>query len=108
MSVAKKQNMLIAQSGGPSMVINQSLVGAVIEAKKQASIGRIFGSLHGIQGILEEDLIDLRKESVTTLEAVAATPSPAACTPSIPWNRRPEVFSFARATTLSGLPSRGP
>ena len=75
MSVAKKQNMLIAQSGGPSMVINQSLIGAVIEAKKQASIGRIFGSLHGIQGILEEDLIDLRKESATTLEAVAATPS---------------------------------
>ena len=74
MSTAKKQNMLIAQSGGPSMVINQSLIGAVIEAKKQPSIGRIFGSLHGIQGILEEDLIDLRKESASTLEAVAATP----------------------------------
>jgi len=75
MSTPKKQNMLIAQSGGPSMVINQSLVGAVIEAKKQACIGRIFGSLHGIKGILEEDLIDLRKESAKTLEAVAATPS---------------------------------
>ncbi len=75
MSAPKKQNMLIAQSGGPSMVINESLVGAVIQAKKQAQIGKIFGSLHGIKGILEEDLIDLRKESASTLEAVAATPS---------------------------------
>lgn len=75
MSAPKKQNMLIAQSGGPSMVINQSLVGAVIEAKKQPAIGKIFGSLHGIKGILEQDLIDLRKESASTLEAVAATPS---------------------------------
>lgn len=70
-------NMLIAQSGGPSMVINQSLVGAIIEAKKQKSIKKIYGSLHGIKGILEGKLIDLRKESVATLEAVAVTPSSA-------------------------------
>jgi 6-phosphofructokinase 1 len=67
--------MLIAQSGGPSMVINQSLIGAVLEAKQHKCIGKIFGSLHGIKGILEEDLIDLRKETNKTLEAVAATPS---------------------------------
>lgn len=75
MSAVKKQNMLIAQSGGPSMVINESLVGAVLAAKQQPQIGKIFGSRHGIKGILEEDLIDLRKESKSTLEAVAATPS---------------------------------
>ncbi len=70
-------NMLIAQSGGPSMVINQSLVGAVIEAKKQKAIKKIYGSLHGIKGILEGKLIDLRKESLATLEVVAQTPSSA-------------------------------
>jgi len=69
--------MLIAQSGGPSAVINQSLVGAIQEAKKHKCIKRIFGSLHGIKGILQEDLIDLRKESAATLELVAATPSSA-------------------------------
>jgi 6-phosphofructokinase 1 len=69
--------MLIAQSGGPSMVINQSLVGAVIEAKRQKAIRKIYGSLHGIKGILEGKLIDLRKESQATLEAVAQTPSSA-------------------------------
>lgn len=71
-------NMLIAQSGGPTMVINQSLIGAVMEAKKnKARIKNIYGSLHGIQGILNEDFINLSRESKATLEAVANTPSSA-------------------------------
>ena len=70
--------MVIAQSGGPSMVINASLVGAVLAAKKAGSkIGRILGARHGIQGILGSDYIDLRKPSVKKLEAVALTPSSA-------------------------------
>jgi 6-phosphofructokinase 1 len=67
--------MVIAQSGGPTMVINQSLIGAVLEAKKHKQIKNIYGSLHGIAGILGENFIDLRKESAATLEAVAKTPS---------------------------------
>ena len=66
-------NMLIAQSRGPSMVISQSLIGAVLEAKKHKQIKNIYGALHGIKGILAEDLIDLRKESLQTLNAVADT-----------------------------------
>lgn len=72
-----KGNMLIAQSGGPSMVINQSLAGAVLTALDCSAIGRIYGACHGIQGILDERLIDLRRESRATLEAVANTPSSA-------------------------------
>lgn len=75
--MAKKGNMLIAQSGGPSMVINQSLVGAVLEARKHAAVGQIFGARYGIKGILQEDFVNLRRESKATLEAVAATPSSA-------------------------------
>jgi ATP-dependent phosphofructokinase / diphosphate-dependent phosphofructokinase len=77
---AKKRlegNMLIAQSGGPTSVINQSLVGAVLEAKKHARIKNIYGSLHGIQGILNEEFIHLSRESKKTLELVANTPSSA-------------------------------
>ena len=70
-------NMLIAQSGGPTVVINQSLVGAILEAKKHRAIRRIYGSLHGIQGILNERFIDLGRESAATLEKVARTPSSA-------------------------------
>ena len=73
----KKMNMVIAQSGGPSMVINQSLVGAVLEARKSTRIGKILGARHGIVGILGDDYIDLRKPSVKKLEAIAETPSSA-------------------------------
>ena len=72
-----KGNMLIAQSGGPSMVINRSLVGAIQEAKRHKEIQGIYGSLHGIKGVLDENMINLRKESKANLEAVAATPSSA-------------------------------
>ena len=71
-------NMVIAQSGGPSMVINSSLVGAVCAAKKAgARIGKILGARHGIQGILGRDYIDLRKVSDSKLKAIADTPSSA-------------------------------
>ena len=73
----KKMNMVIAQSGGPSMVINQSLVGAVLEARKSAKIGKILGARHGILGILGDDYIDLRKPSAKKLAAIADTPSSA-------------------------------
>ena len=76
----KKMNMVIAQSGGPSMVINQSLVGAVLAARSKgvgARIGRILGARHGIAGILGRDYIDLRKVSERKLKAVAETPSSA-------------------------------
>lgn len=70
-------NMLIAQSGGPSMVINQSLVGAVLAAKASNKIVEIYGALHGIQGIFDEDFIDLRAEPEEVLLKVAQTPSSA-------------------------------
>lgn len=74
----KSNNMVIAQSGGPSMVINASLAGAVFAARKAGDrIGRILGARHGIQGILGRDYIDLRKVSDAKLEAVALTPSSA-------------------------------
>ena len=72
--------MVIAQSGGPSMVINESLVGAVLAARSKrtgARIGRIYGAVHGIAGILARDYVDLRKVSEKKLMAIAATPSSA-------------------------------
>lgn len=69
--------MVIAQSGGPSMVINQSLVGAVLAARRSDKIGKILGARHGIAGILADSYVDLRKPSVEKLEAIAATPGSA-------------------------------
>ncbi len=70
-------NMLIAQSGGPTAVINQSLVGAVLEARRYPQIKKVYGALHGIKGILGENFVDLSRESEANLLAVAATPSSA-------------------------------
>ncbi|MBQ9693138.1 MAG: diphosphate--fructose-6-phosphate 1-phosphotransferase, partial [Kiritimatiellae bacterium] len=70
-------NMLIAQSGGPSMVINQSLVGAILAAKTSDKIVEIYGALHGIQGIFDEAFINLRAEPDDVLLRVAQTPSSA-------------------------------
>jgi 6-phosphofructokinase 1 len=67
-------NALIGQSGGPTCVINQSLVGIVEEAVGADAIRGVYGAVHGVKGILEERLIDLGKESKETLEAVANTP----------------------------------
>ena len=77
MNKKKPANMLVCQSGGPTAVINQSLVGAALEARKHSSIDKVYGALHGIKGIMDGDLIDMSSESEKTLEAVAATPSSA-------------------------------
>ena len=75
---SKAKNMVIAQSGGPSMVINASLYGAVIAAKRSgAKIGKILGARHGIQGILGKDYLDIRKVSERKLLSIALTPSSA-------------------------------
>jgi len=73
-------NVVIAQSGGPSMVINASLVGAVRGAKyaaKKGVCGRILGARHGIAGVLAGDWIDLKKVPEAKLDALYFTPSSA-------------------------------
>jgi len=72
-----KGKVLVAQGGGPTAVINQSLVGVVLEARKFAQVEKIYGALHGVRGIVNEDLLDLTQETVANLEAVAKTPSSA-------------------------------
>lgn len=72
-----KGNLVIGQSGGPTMVINESLVGVVKEAIKHEEFTGIYGSLHGIKGMLEGNFVDLRQESEEALEEIAKTPSSA-------------------------------
>jgi len=59
------------------VVINQSLVGAILEARKFAAIEKVYGATHGVRGIVNEDLLDLTAETAANLELVAATPSSA-------------------------------
>jgi 6-phosphofructokinase len=69
--------LVIAEGGGPTAVINQSLVGAVIEARLFPQIERIYGARFGVRGIVNEDFVDLSVETRANLEAIAATPSSA-------------------------------
>jgi len=70
-------NLVIAEGGGPTAVINQSLAGAVVEARLFPQIGRIYGARYGVRGIVNEDFVNLSAETQANLEAVAATPSSA-------------------------------
>ena len=69
--------ILVAQGGGPTAVINQSLVGLALEARRFPAITRVYGAARGVRGIVEEDLFDLSQETTANLEAVAATPAAA-------------------------------
>jgi len=69
--------ILVAQGGGPTAVINQSLVGVVMEARRHKGIDLVYGARHGVRGIVDEDFVDLTQETSHNLELVAATPSSA-------------------------------
>ncbi len=66
--------VLIAQGGGPTAVINESLAGAVLEQRRFEDVGAVYGAFHGVSGIVNEDFIDLGRESAENLENVAKTP----------------------------------
>ena len=73
-------NAVIGQSGGPTAVINQSLVGvieALSAAQKAGKIGKILGAKHGVRGIVNNDFLALDNLSKDLLERVAQTPSSA-------------------------------
>jgi 6-phosphofructokinase 1 len=69
--------ILVAQGGGPTAVINQSLVGVVLEARRFRQVTRVYGARHGVRGIVNEDFVDLTQETRHNLEQVALTPSSA-------------------------------
>lgn len=69
--------VLVAQGGGPTAVINQSMAGVVLEARKFRNVELVYGAYHGVSGIVNEDFLDLTQETSHNLEMVANTPSSA-------------------------------
>ncbi|MEM8874667.1 MAG: 6-phosphofructokinase [Planctomycetota bacterium] len=68
-------NAVVAQSGGPTAVINQSLVGVIEAAQKAGHIDKILGARHGVRGMIEDDFIDLSSAPAELLERIAQTPA---------------------------------
>jgi 6-phosphofructokinase 1 len=85
-------NLLVAQSGGPTAVINASVAGVVQEALKHRCIKATYGGMNGILGILNEQLIDLGLEASPTIEALKHTPAAAlgTCRYKIDFKKKPE------------------
>jgi 6-phosphofructokinase 1 len=70
-------NAIVSQSGGPTGVINASLVGVIEEACRCKEITNLYGAIHAVSGIKKEHFIDLKQLSIQTLERVATSPSSA-------------------------------
>src|SRR5581483_1348924 len=85
-------NLLVAQSGGPTAVINASVAGVLQEAGKHECIEEIYGGLNGILGVLNEDLIDVNEEKARTIEGLKYTPAAAlgTCRYKIDFKKKPE------------------
>ena len=85
--------VLVAQGGGPTAVINQSFVGAVLEARKFPQVTRVYGALHGVNGVINENFIDLTEATIAVGKTRASPPRPAAIR-----------FTFFRAQARRNLP----
>ena len=85
-------NLLVAQSGGPTAVINASVAGVIQEARQHVCLSGIYGGLNGILGILKEELIDLKREKAATIKALKYTPGAAlgTCRYKIDFSKKPE------------------
>lgn len=91
--------VLVAQGGGPTAVINESMIGAVLESRKFPQVTRVYGAIHGVRGIIEEDFYDLTEATTHNLEAVAQTPSSGLCStrdkPDVEYCRK--IFKVCQA-----------
>ena len=77
MASQTRGNAVVGQSGGPTSVINQSLVGVITEARKHGHIDRLLGARHGVRGIINDDFIELNDAPDELLNRIAQTPASA-------------------------------
>ena len=71
----KTRNLVVAQSGGPSPVINNSLRGIIETARQMSEIGTVYGARHGIEGVLKEELLDLTAQAAEEVSLLQFTPA---------------------------------
>lgn len=75
MATGRARNLVVAQSGGPSPVINNSLRGIVESARDHAGIGAVYGGWHGVEGVLKEELLDLSSQCPEEIALLRTTPA---------------------------------
>ncbi len=73
--MANPRNLVVAQSGGPSAVINNTLRGIIETAREFAEIGTVYGARHGIEGVLKEELLNLSSQCSEEIALLRYTPA---------------------------------
>jgi 6-phosphofructokinase len=73
--MSRPRNLIVAQSGGPSPVINNSLRGIIETARQMSEIGTVYGARHGIEGVLKEELLDLTAQDPAEISLLQYTPA---------------------------------
>ena len=77
MAKAINGNAVVGQSGGPTAVINQSLVGVIESIRRLGGVGELLGARYGVRGIIQEDFVPLKGLDPALLDRVARTPASA-------------------------------
>src|SRR5690349_13049315 len=77
MEASLPTRLLVAQSGGPTAVINSSLLGVIEAALEHPEISDVYGAVDGVEGLLEGRVIDLGREDRAALQALRQTPAAA-------------------------------
>ena len=96
-------NIVVAQSGGPTAVINASLLGVYRAARQWTAVDIVFGSLNGIEGIIRDTLVNLNDQLDTEEKQILLRQTPSAalrsCRFKLPsWEKDPSVYEQIRAT----------
>ena len=73
--MTRPSNLIVAQSGGPSPVINNSLRGLVETARELPEIGTVYAGWHGIEGVLKEELLNLSDQDPQEIALLRTTPA---------------------------------
>ncbi len=91
-------NAIIGQSGGPTSVINSSMIGVVQAALKADFIENMYGMRYGIEGFLEENIVDFDEEDPQVLEDLRSTPSSAlgSCRLKLQDDHLPQVLELLK------------
>ena len=100
-----KKNAIVGQSGGPTAVINASLYGVVYEAlNREDVIGTIYGMINGIEGFLNENMMDMKPlEANGELELIKTTPGQTLSIRSSLRNLR-STISVTSSTSVEMIP----
>lgn len=96
-------NVVVAQSGGPTAVINASLLGVYRAARQWGEVDTVYGSLYGIEGVINDNLVDLNALLPTATEEACLRQTPSAALRSCRYKlpsveKDPTAYEQIRAT----------